>query len=408
MCSVLAWVLMPLPHAADLQVTTLPISAGSIVRHIMVNGTLMPMATVDVGTQISGTVQSIDADFNDVVRAGQVLLRLDDGSCRAALQQARAARQRAEADLALAQTTVQEASQKLTRANELSARDVLAMVDLDAARTALAQTESDVQSAEAGVEQARAAVREASVNLALTVIRAPVSGVVVDRQVDVGVTVAALQSPVLFRLATDFTRMEVQANVDEADIASIRSGQPVTFDVSAYPNEVFRGQVAQVRLDAVRDAPTTNAASATQPSPPAAGTTPAAVSYPVIITVDNADEKLRPGMTAIVSLEGPRRDDVVRIPNSALSFTPPPQMQSAVVHPAGPEGSVPAVHAGVDPPPGRIGARATRAARVWEYDGTELTPVDVETGLADDAWTELVKGPIGPGIALVTHAQLAH
>lgn len=198
-CSAFAWVTMPFRRPLDLQVTTASISAGSIVRHIMVNGTLVPMATVDVDTQISGTVQSIEADFNDVVRAGQVLLRLDDGRYRAVLQQARAARQRAEADLAVAQTNAQQASQKLTRANDLSARAVLALVDLDAARTDLAQAESDLQSAEAVLEQARAAVREASVNLGLTVIRAPVSGVVVDREVDVGVTVAALQSPSTLR-----------------------------------------------------------------------------------------------------------------------------------------------------------------------------------------------------------------
>jgi HlyD family secretion protein len=400
--SLVGWVATPLRRPADLQVTTAPISAGSIVRHIMVNGTLIPMSTVDVGTQISGTVQSIDADFNDVVHVGQVLLRLDDGSFRAALQQARSARQRADADLSVARTTAEQASQKLSRATDLAARDLLPRIDLDAARTDLAQAESDVQAAETVLDLARAAVREATVNLGLTVIRAPASGVVVDREINVGVTVAALQSAVLFRLATDFTHMEVQANVDESDIAAIRSGQTAIFDVSAYPNEVFKGRVAEVRLDPVRDAPPTLAVS---PRPPS-DTAPAVVMYPVIITVDNADEKLRPGMTAIVSLDGPRRDAVVRIPNSALSFTPPPQVlaSAAVAHPAASDGAVTAALISGEPSPG---AAVAHAARVWEYDGAELTPVDVQTGLADDAWTELVKGPIGPGIALVTHAEFA-
>ncbi len=385
----LAAALVPFGHHPRLAVTTEPLTSGSIVRRIVTTGTVMPVSSVDVGTQVSGTVESILVDYNSVVHRGQVLLRLDSGSARAVLEQARATLGRTEADLAQVKTAEEDAQQKMQRADDLATRALIPDADLDAARTAVAQADADVASAEGAVAQARAAVREASVDLAQTVIRSPVDGVVIDRAVDVGVTVAAIQSPVLLRLATDFRHMEVQASVDESDIGELRPGESASFQVSAYPDETFRGTVSTIRLDAVREAPT---ADPSRPAVPAPASATAVVSYPVIITVENANEELRPGMTATVSFEGLRRDHAVRLPNQALSFTPSPQVLTAS-------------HV-TKTVPSPVEAFATHVARVWEYNGSDFTPVTVETGLSDDRWTELVKGPIGPGMPVVTHAAI--
>src|SRR5262249_41455977 len=270
----------------------------------------------------------------------------------------RATLDQAKADLETARTSADGASLTLNRAETLAAKSLIAQVDLDEARTAMTQADAAVQSASARGEEARADVRRAGVSLQQTVIRSPVDGVVMNRNASTGETVAAIQSaPVLFQIATDFRTMQVVADIDESDVASIAVGAAASFHVDAYPNDTFAGHVTEIRLDAVRDQ------DGATPAPAAQGNAPAVVSYPVIITVENPDEKLRPGMTALVTLDGARRDRATRIPNSALSFAPSPRVLAAA-HQKDP-----------DPPQLLAPDRSSVSARVWAYDGTEFTPI---------------------------------
>ena len=183
--------------------------------------------------------------------------------------------------------------------------------------------------------------------------------------------------------------MQVIADVDESDVASIRVGSAATFQVDAYPHQTFEGHVEQIRLDALRDQPS---ADGVTPRADAKSGGPAVVTYPVIITVANSDEKLRPGMTAVVLFDGARRDRTTRIPNAALSFMPSPKLLTATRQ--------------KEPAPVAASSdKEANVSRVWAYDGTEFTPIVIRTGLADDHWTELVSGPLEPGAALVTNAS---
>lgn len=376
----------------DVNVTSASVTLGEIVRRVIVTGVLQPVTMVDVSTQVSGTIAEVDVDFNTVVRAGQVLLRLDGSELQAELDQAGGTLAQAHADLATARTTAEGAALTLSRAEALDAKSLIAQVDLDEARTAMTQADADVQSASARVDEATADVRTATVNLQQTVIRSPVDGVVMNRNVSTGATVAAIQSvPVLFQIATDFRTMQVIADIDESDVASISIGSVASFHVDAYPNESFEGHVTEVRLNAVRDQLGQDGAT---PRTDAEGAALAVVSYPVIITVENPDEKLRPGMTAIVTLDGARRERATRIPNSALSFVPSARILAAT-HQKNPA-----------PPPPPASDKTSNSARVWAYDGTEFTPIVIRTGLSDDEWTELVSGPLEPGATLVTNASM--
>ena len=321
--------LQSLRGPVDINVTSASVTTGDIVRRVIVTGALQPVTTVDVGTQVSGRISEVDADFNTIVHTGQVLLRLDGSELEAELDQARATLAQARADLAAAQTTADGATSSLNRAEALAAKSLIAQLDLDTALTARAQADADAQSASARVDEALANVHTAEVSLQQTVIRSPVDGVVMNRNVSTGVTVAAIQSaPVLFQIATDFRNMQVVADVDESDVASITVGSAASFHVDAYPNQTFEGHVAEIRLDAIRDQPATD--STTPPRPDASPSNgPAVVTYPVIITVENPEEKLRPGMTALVTLDGARRDHATRIPNSALSFMPSTRVLAA-------------------------------------------------------------------------------
>jgi HlyD family secretion protein len=375
----------------DIKVTSESVTVGDIVRHVLVTGVLQSTTTVDIGTQVSGTIVEVDADFNSVVHTGQVLLRLDGSERQAALDEARSTLTQARADLAAARNTADLAAATLNRDERLAAQKMIAEMDLDEARTAMAQADADVQAAGARVDEAAASVRNAGVILQQTVIRSPVDGVVLSRNVSTGETVAAVQSaPVLFRIATDLRSMQLVADLDESDVASIAIGEAARFHVDGYPAVRFDGHVAEIRLDAVRDQLGPDGAT---PRLDASENGPSVVTYPVIITVDNAEQKLRPGMTAIVTLDGARRSRATRIPNAALSFVPSPRVLAATTQKA------------PGPPPLPTN-RDSGNVRVWAYDGTEFTPIMIRTGLADDHWTELVSGPLDPGATLVTNAAI--
>ncbi len=292
-------------------VSTAAVSRGDIVDTVGATGTLQAVKTVQVGTQVSGTIQALYADFNSLVKKGQVLARLDPSLFQTQIEQARANLIRSQADLERLKVSLEDAKTKATRARELSARSLLPRSDLDTAEVNVRVAEAQLKSSEAQVIQAQASLNQNDVNLQHTVIEAPIDGLVISRSVDVGQTVAAsMQAPTLFVLAADLTKMQVVANLDESDVGRIRPGQRVTFRVDAYPNDQFVGTVSQVRLE-----------------PKVAQNV---VTYATVIDVPNNELKLKPGMTANVNVEIARSANVLRVPNAALRFRPTNEMYTAL------------------------------------------------------------------------------
>ena len=280
-------------------VTTLQITRGDIVDSVGATGTLEAVETVDVGTQVSGTVSELYADFNSIVKKGQVIARLDPSLIQTQIEQQRANVTRAEADLERLRVTLADAEQKLSRAKELSARSLIPKTELETAEINVQSAQAQIRSSMAALTQARSQLNTQEVNLGHTVIRAPIDGIIISRNVDQGQTVAAsMNAPVLYSLAADLTKMQVIANIDEAEIGKMRPGQPVNFRVDAYPSDTFHGSVHQVRL---------------QPT-----TVQNVVTYSTVISVPNEELKLKPGMTANVTIEISRKNNVLRIPNAAL------------------------------------------------------------------------------------------
>jgi HlyD family secretion protein len=292
-------------------VMTAVVTRGNIADTVGATGTLQAVTTVQVGTQVSGIVQDLYADFNTLVRKGQVIARLDPSTIQTQIEQARANLIRAQADLERLRVTAEDARTKLKRAQELSARNLIPAMDLETAQVNVRSAEAQIKSAEASIVQSQASLRQNEVNLEHTVITAPIDGLVISRNVDRGQTVAAsMQAPTLFVLAADLTKMQVVANLDESDVGRIRPGQHVTFHVDAYPAEDFTGTVTQVRLQPIMQQNV--------------------VTYATVIEVPNPQLKLKPGMTANVNIEIARRDDVIRVPNAALRFRPTNEIFAAL------------------------------------------------------------------------------
>ena len=316
----------------EIQVQTSPITRGEIIDSVGASGTLQAVTTVQVGSQVSGNISWLGADFNSIVKKGQVIARLDPSlfeaqrqQTNANLSQARANLTKAQSDLERARVQVTDAQQKYTRAKELAERQLLPQSELDAAKIAVDTTQASLQSqlatvtqAQAAVSQSQASLHQSDVNLQHTVITAPIDGIVTQRNVDVGQTVAAsMQAPTLFIIAADLTKMQVNANIDEADVGRIRPGQHVTFRVDAYPADTFDGTVVQIRLQPVVQQNVT--------------------TYGTVIDVPNPQLKLKPGMTANVKVEIAKRSDALRIPNTALRFRPTPELFAALNQAVPPE-----------------------------------------------------------------------
>jgi HlyD family secretion protein len=290
--------------AAPTPLTT-AVSRGSVVQIVEATGSLQAVTTVDVGTQVSGTIKELYADFNSVVRRGDLIAELEPSLFESQVEQARATLIRVEADLDRAKMQVEDTEVKLRRARSLIERDppLIPPTELEAAEMNARGAISSLRSSEAQLVQAQASLNQAEVNLSHTKIYAPIDGIVISRAVNVGQTVAASTSaPTLFLIARDMRDMQVQASVDESDIGKIEAGQAVRFRVDAYQNEEFRGVLRQVRLQPV--------------------VTQNVVSYTTIIDVRNEDQRLKPGMTATLAIEVARADDVLRVPNSAARFRP--------------------------------------------------------------------------------------
>jgi HlyD family secretion protein len=406
--SAAAWALHPIAYV---EVSSAEVDKGTIARRIFATGALQATRTVDVGTQVSGIVDSLAADFNSIVRADQVIARLDPSLFDAALEQAKATLLQAQAnvnqmraDLGGARAAEEDARTKYSRAIALSREQLIAQSDLDAAKIAEDQAIAGIHSADAAVadaaaqvQQAVANVNQAQVNRDHTVIHSPINGIVLSRNVDVGQTVAAaVQAPVLFTIATDLTHLQVQLGVDQADVGDLQVGRPVTFEVESYPDETFKGTVVQVRLQPIAEQSATATTVASSTLPQTTTSVATVVSYAAMIDVDNPDERLRPGMTAVVQLQGLRHDNVTRIPNNALTFRPSADVLKTIGQP---EPSLDSVIAGED----ELGMKA-RA--VWTFDGKRFTPIKVTAGLADDQWAELLKGDVRAGDRLVIRADV--
>ena len=305
-------------NTAEPAVTTQPLSRGDIVDTVGATGTLEAVETVDVGTQVSGVVQSLYADFNTIVRKGQIIARLDPSLIQTQLEQQTANVIRAEADLERLKVGLADARQKLDRAQQLAAKTLISRTELETAEVNVKSAEAQIRSSAAALTQAKAQLNAQRVNLAHTVIAAPIDGIVISRNVDQGQTVAAsMNAPTLYVIAADLTKMQVIANIDEADVGRMRPGQHVNFRVDAYPNDTFTGTVQQVRL---------------QPA-----VVQNVVTYSTVISVPNPDLRLKPGMTANVSIEIARKNNVLRIPNAALRFRPTNEMFAALNQPVPPE-----------------------------------------------------------------------
>ncbi|KAF0814419.1 Macrolide export protein MacA [Andreprevotia sp. IGB-42] len=269
---------------------TQPVSRGELIQTVSATGTLNPVLVVSVGTQVSGTVRKLNVDFNDAVTEGQILLELDTDQLRASLRQS-------QATLSSARAKLQYATAQATRMRSLFGQNYVSRQELD-------QAESDLAAAKAGVVQGEAQVERDTVNVSNAIIRSPVSGIVIDKQVDVGQTVAAsYQTPTLLKIAQDLSKMQIHANFAEADLGKIKPELPATFRVDALQDMTLPGVVHQVRLN-----PTT---------------TSNVVTYDVVINVDNPRQRLLPGMTAYVDVEIARRDNAVMVPNAALRYRPP-------------------------------------------------------------------------------------
>jgi HlyD family secretion protein len=371
---------------------TARVDRGRIVAKVTATGTLSALVTVQVGSQVSGRIASIDVDFNSPVKKGQVIARIDPMLFDAAVAQARANVVAAQGNLAKAKAQAVDADRQLERSRALFEKQLVAAADRDTAQATADAARASVQAAEGTLAQARAALNQAEVNLAYTRIVSPTNGVVISRNVDVGQTVAAsLQAPTLFVIAEDLAKMQVDTSVAEADVGRLRAGMPATFTVDAFPGEVFRGDVRQVR----------NSPQTVQN----------VVTYDAVIDVANPDLKLKPGMTATATFVTAEKDDVLRIPNAALRFRPPPGFGGDRKGGSGTRGAGGftgrAEAAEVAPgtaAPRRPDGGEGQGRMVWVVRGERPTPVRIRTGISDGTVTEVVSGDLQEGDAVVTDA----
>ena len=293
---------------------TMPVTRGDVVDLVQATGALEAVTTVDVGTQVSGLVQDMYADFNQIVKKGQVIARLDPSLIQTQIEQRRASVVRAEADVERLKVGITDAERKFAQAKAMWDKQLIPRDQLETAEINVKTLEAQIKSSEAGLTQAKADLNAQQVNLNHTVILSPIDGIVISRSVDPGQTVAAsMNAPVLYQIAADLTKMQVLANIDEADVGRMRPGQHVTFRVDAYPTDRFIGTVEQVRL---------------QPT-----VVQNVVVYSTVIAVPNLELKLKPGMTAQVEIEIARRSNVLRVPAAALRFRPTEEMFIALNQP---------------------------------------------------------------------------
>ncbi len=342
------------------------ISKGDIVETVTASGNVNEVTTVLVGTQVSGTIKSIYADFNSPVKKGQLIAQIDPAIFEAQVEQARANLLSAKANLEKAEASFIDAKRTMERNKVLFSKDLIARSEVDTAETNYETSKAQVNASKAQIAQSEASLKAAETNLRYTRIISPVNGIVVSRNVDVGQTVAAsFQTPTLFTIAQDLTKMQIDTNVAEADIGRVRQGQDVEFNVDAYPGIIFKGRVSQVR----------NAPINVQN----------VVTYDAVILVSNPELKLKPGMTANVSIIISAKKGVLRIPNAALRFTMPDKDKDK---------NKKAQQKG----PGQKGAG------VWIVENGKPKRLSVSTGVSDGSYTELISGEIKEGQEVIVES----
>ncbi len=393
-----AWGMLRKSPTADLKFQTAKVTRAHIESRVTATGTLSPLYTVDVGSQVSGRIQALNVDFNSPVHKGEVIARIDPRFFNSDVAKAKANLTAARAGVTRAKAALKDAGRQAKRAADLAARHLAAQSEADTAQANFDQAKAQLESAGASVAQARAALDQAQTNLGYTTIVSPIDGVVISRNVDVGQTVAAsFQAPTLFSIAQDLKEMELHTSVAESDIGRIHQGMPVEFTVDAYPAETFKGTVKQVRY-----------------SPQ---TVQNVVTYDAVVTVKNPDLKLRPGMTADVSFVTDSKDGVVAVPNAALRFRPPPELEKALAAQAPEVGPAAAPrHRPRAAPAGeaRNGGRHETGVAVEEAgrqgfarvlfklgaNGAPV-PVRVRIGISDGKVTEIQSG-LEPGDKVIT------
>ncbi|MBX3237792.1 MAG: efflux RND transporter periplasmic adaptor subunit [Nitrospiraceae bacterium] len=359
---------------------TAGVEQGTIVSLVTATGTINPITTVQVGSQVSGMIESLQADFNSKVKANQVIARIDPFPYQAKRDQAAASLANTKAALDKARIDLAQRKRELDRAKALVGQQFVSQNELDVALTAFEGATAQLKVTEAAVKQAEALLQSAELDLKYTVIRSPVDGVVISRQVEVGQRISAsFAIPTLFLIAEDVNKMQVDTNVSEADIGGITDGKPASFTVDAYPGEVFQGRVRQVR----------NAPINVQN----------VVTYDVVVEVDNPNFRLKPGMTANVAIVVAQKDHVMKVPNAALRFIPPrtARVEAAPAdsnHSTG-EGKVAGRKTGGAEPGGR-------EAAIWKRnDQDELERIPVAMGISDGAFTEIVSTAVKEGEQVV-------
>ncbi len=386
------------------------VDRGNIEALVVTTGTLNPVNIVDVGSQVSGEIEKIYVDFNSQVKEGQVIAQLEQSQFLSRVNQDKANYQSAVAALEKSRVTFENIKKKLERALELFDKDLMSFEEKETIETNYYGAKADIQSAEARLEQAKSQLETSQVNLTYTIIKSPIDGVVINRNVNVGQTVAAsFQAPVLFQIANDLSKMQVECSVDEADIGKVKEEQKVRFTVDAFPDENFSGVVKQVRY-----------------SPEVVQNV---VTYTTIVDVENPELKLRPGMTATVSIVTGEARNALRIPNAALRFTPnlsQEEMRNLVMsmrgnRNSGGEGSDQerqprqkgdsqgsqrsgAVQSQFGQRGSGMGGSQMRDfARVWiEDENGQLKLVFIRKGVTDNSYTEIVSGNLEEGQLVIT------
>lgn len=356
---------------------------------VSATGTLQPTNQVDVGSELSGLIEAVLVEDNDRVRKGQVLARLDLSKLTDQRTKSKAALASAEAKVLQIAATTKEARANLERlrtVSRLSGGKVPSQAELDTVEAAFARALADAASASAAVSEARAALSSDETNLSKASIRSPINGVVLARKIEPGQTVAAsLQTPVLSTLAEDLSQMELQVAVDEADVGQVAAGQSATFSVDAYPTRRYPAIIKRVGFGSQ--------------------TTDNVVSYKTILTVNNDDLSLRPGMTATAEITTTTRENVLLVPNAALWFTPPTNDDS-------PKSSGGIVESLLPRPPVSTQSKRPTAAtatsdvrQVWLLHNGQPSAVDVTVTVTDGRFTEVVEGPLEPGMEVITDVQ---
>ena len=356
----------------------------TIVGRATASGTLQATVTVQVGTQVSGRVQSLFADFNSPVKKGQLVAKIDPQLFMAAVAQSRANFGSAQASVLQAQAKSMDAERVLKRTKALNEQSLASQSDVESAETNVLVTRAGIDVAKASLEQARAQLNQTEVNLSYTSITSPIDGVVISRNVDVGQTVASsLSAPVIFTIAEDLRKMQVNTNIAEGDVGRLQPGMAATFSVDAFPGQVFKGTISQIR----------NAAQTVQN----------VVTYDAVINVDNTDLRLRPGMTANVTLVFDTRPHALAVPNAALRFRPPPGA-------AGFEAAASASSSGGNGGGKGAGGRGSRGASptdpktLYVLTDGHPTSVSVHVGLSDGTTSEILDGALKEGDAVITDA----